>query len=97
MAGILTTDSEPQPLKSVMAERGVTLQALAAAVGVNVSTLWRLTNGREQGSDPLRRRIADYLGEPEGRLFRARYCRLCGQVVGRPEADADPPDRGGTA
>ncbi len=59
----------PHPARAVMAQRRMTIRALAAEVGVNANTLGRVLNGRADPWPALRKKVALALGMPETALF----------------------------
>lgn len=60
----------PQPVRAVLADRRITVKALAQSVGVNPHSLGRIVNGYNEPWPALRRRIAETLELPEAALFR---------------------------
>lgn len=62
----------PHPVKVALAARGETQKHLAIAVGVTPGTLAQVVNGHHSSWPALRRRVAEYLGEPESVLFPDR-------------------------
>jgi transcriptional regulator with XRE-family HTH domain len=66
----------PHPVKVALAARGETQTQLAAAVKVTPGTLAQVVNGRHEAWPALRRRVAEYLGQPEHDLFPEHVDRL---------------------
>lgn len=61
----------PQPIRAVLADRRITVKALAEAVGCNPHSLSRICNGYVWPWPALRHRCAEALELPEAALFRA--------------------------
>ena len=56
----------PPPLRLIRVARGMAQADLAAEVGVSLSSVSNLENGRRRPDDALRVRLADALGCPAG-------------------------------
>ena len=66
-----------------MAERGLSLRALAMYSGISVSTLSVIVRRQRQASPATCRKLADYFGVDEDYLVRLNEHRTLGQVLRR--------------
>ena len=63
------TKPVPQPAKSVLAARRITITSFGEKIGVNPHTCGRVLNGYVAPWPAFRRKASEYLGLPEEQLF----------------------------